>query len=225
MNFKPPRRDDEDADAWLMTYADMVTLLLCFFIIMFAMSAPDMTQFKKVSEALREQGFYNDMIPQEDPYEILKKQLSTSLGASGYDDFVAVSEQDHVVSLELSSSSFFERGSAKFTPGALPMLHLVSAHLEALAKEKVVVSIEGHTDDAPIATAQYPSNWELSAARAANVVRYLVANGFPASKLRAVGYGDTQPKAPNRDARGDPVPANQELNRRVVIRLLKSATQ
>jgi chemotaxis protein MotB len=218
---RPPRKDDENEDAWLITYADMVTLLLCFFIIMFSMSAPDMTQFKKVAEALREHGFYNDAIPQEDPYEKLKKSLAMSLGASGYDQFMAVSEQNHIVSLEMSSSSFFERGSAKFSPQALPMLKLIAEQIAPVAREKMMISVEGHTDDIPIASEQYPSNWELSAARAANVVRYLIASGFPPDKLRAVGYGDTQPKAPNKDTRGTPIPANQELNRRVVIRMLR----
>jgi chemotaxis protein MotB len=144
-----------------------------------------------------------------------------SLGASGYDQFMAVSEQNRIVSLDLSSTSFFASGSAKFTPEALPMLKVMSAQLEAIAKEKVMISVEGHTDDAPVVSEQFPTNWELSAARAANVVRYLVANGFPPQKIRAVGYGDTQPKVPNRDARSNPIPANQEINRRVVIKMLR----
>lgn len=220
MSFRK-RREEEDTDAWLMTFADMATLLLCFFVLLFAMSSPDTTQFKKVAEALREHGFYNDAVPVEDPFDKLKKELSMSLGASGYDQFMAVSEQDNVVSLELSSSAFFEKGSAKFAPEAIPMLNLIHQHIAPMAKEKVMVSIEGHTDDTPIASDRYPSNWELSTARAANVVRFLIAKEFPADKLRAVGYGDTKPKAPNKDARGNPIPANQELNRRVVVRLLR----
>lgn len=223
MSLKPPKKPphDEDTDAWLMTFADMATLLMCFFVLLFSMSSPDTTQFKKVAEALREHGFYNDAIPTEDPYQTIKKQLSMSLGASGYDQFMAVSEQNRTVSLDLSSTSFFAHGSAKFTPEALPMLRLMSVQLAPLAKEKVLISVEGHTDDTPVEGEQFPSNWELSSARAANVVRYLIANGFPEHKIRAVGYGDTQPKAPNRDARGNPIPANQELNRRVVIKLLR----
>jgi chemotaxis protein MotB len=222
MSFKRPHRpDDEDVEAWLMTFADMTTLLLCFFVLLFAMSSPDTTQFKKVAEALREQGFYNDAVPIEDPYDKLKKELSMSLGASGYDQFMAVSEQDKVIALELSSSAFFEKGSAKFSPEAIPMLNLIEQHLLPLKLEKIMVSVEGHTDDSPAQSEQYPSNWELSSGRASNVVRFLIAKEFPADKLRAVGYGDTKPKAPNRDARGNPIPANQELNRRVVVRLLR----
>lgn len=216
------RPDDEETDAWLITYADMVTLLLCFFVIMFAVSTPDGTMVKKVAESLRKEGFYNDAGVIGDPYETLKKELSLQLGASGYDSAIAISEQDDAVSMELASSSFFQRGSAKFTPEALPMLELLAKQLMALSEMDLVVEVEGHTDDTPIATPQFPSNWELSAARAANVVRYFIAQGFPAAKLRAIGEGDTHPKAPNRDSTGNPIPANQELNRRVVIMLKKN---
>ena len=75
--------------------------------------------------------------------------------------------------------------------------------------------------DAPISTAQFPSNWELSTARASAVVHYFLDQGIPAQELRAAGYADTFPKAPNRDAAGHPLPENQAQNRRVVIALEK----
>lgn len=219
--MKRRRHEDEDTDAWLITYADMVTLLLCFFIIMFAISTPDGEMIKKVSEALRKEGFYDDVGVIDDPYGGLKKELSLALGSSGYDQFVAISEQDDAVSMELASSSFFEKGSAKFSKQGVTMLDVIAEKLKPLATEDIVVEVEGHTDDVPISTAQFPSNWELSANRATNVVRYLVAQGFPANKLRAVGMGDGYPKAPNRDSAGNPIPANQELNRRVVVKVHK----
>lgn len=213
------RHDDEDTDAWLITYADMVTLLLCFFIIMFAISTPDGEMIKKVAEALRKEGFYDDEGVINDPYtlENVRKDLSLALGASGYDQFVAISEQDDAVSMELASSSFFEKGSAKFSKQGVTMLATIAEKIKPLAGKDILVEVEGHTDDTPISTAQFPSNWELSAARATNVVRYLVAQGFPPGKLKAIGMGDGYPKAPNRDSTGTPIPANQELNRRVVV--------
>lgn len=220
--MKRRRHDnDEDTDAWLITYADMVTLLLCFFIILFAISTPDGTMVKQMTEALRKEGFYNDIGVVDDPYETLKKELSLELGASGYDSAVAISEQDDAISMELASSSFFQSGNAKFTQAAVPMLEMLSKQMLKFAQKEIVVEVEGHTDDSPIATAQYPSNWELSAARASNVVRYFIAQGFPEAKLRAIGLSSSHPKAPNRDQAGNPIPANQELNRRVVIKLRK----
>ena len=213
------RQEEEDTDAWLITYADMVTLLLSFFIIMFAMSTPDGQMIEKVAKSLREEGFFRDEEVVTDPYETLKKDISLALGASGYDEFVAISEQEDAVTMELASSAFFDRGSAKFTRNALPMMEVIAKQLLPLAPKDIVVEVEGHTDDTPIATAQFPSNWELSAARATNVVRYLIAQGFPAQKLRAVGLAESHPKAPNRDATGNAIPANQELNRRVVVKI------
>lgn len=219
--MKRRRDEDEDTEAWLMTYADMVTLLLCFFIILFAISTPNGDMIKKVAESLRKEGFYLDVGVINDPYEDLRKDLSLALGASGYDQFVAISEQDDAVSMELASSSFFERGSAKFNKQGVTVLDVISQQLMPFANRDFAVEVEGYTDDTPIATAQYPSNWELSAARATNVVRYFVAKGFPANKLRASGMGDAYPKAPNRDATGNPIPVNQELNRRVVVKIHK----
>lgn len=221
MSRHPRREDDDDEDAWLITYADMVTLLLCFFIIMFSMSSPDKTQFKKVAEALRKEGFYTSLTPKEDAYEDLKQQLEMSLGASGYDQFMSVSASPDSVDVELSSSSFFMPGAAKFTRDALPMLKLMAGQVLPLKDQNVIIEVEGYTDDSIVKSPQFPTNWELSAARAANVVRYLVAQGFPKEKLRAIGMGDGHPKAPNRDAMGNPIPANQDLNRRVVVRMVK----
>jgi chemotaxis protein MotB len=215
-----PRPEMED-DSWLITFADMAVLLMCFFILLFSISSPDMEQVKIIAQGLRAKGFYSDVAPLEDPYQKLKKELALSLGASGYDKQVAVSDSKHGVEVELASSAFFVYGTAKFSDKALPMLQMISAQIMPLANKDVIIQIEGHTDDAPISTPQFPSNWELSAARAANLVRYLIAQGFPANKLRAVGLADTQPKAPNHDSAGNPIPANQDLNRRVVIKLMR----
>ena len=211
----------EDEEAWLMTYADMVTLLLCFFIIMFALSSPNKEKYAGISKALHEQGFFNNAIPTEDPYADLKEHLEMSLGASGYDKFIAVSKNPKFVSMELSSSSFFEPGAANFSPAALPILQTVAKQMLTLKDKKITIEVAGYTDSSPIASEKFPSNWELSSARAASVVRYLIGQGFPKEKLRAVGYAETQPKAPDHDTAGNPIPANQELNRRVVIKLLK----
>ena len=221
LHGRNPRKEAEDEEAWLMTYADMVTLLLCFFIILFAMSSPDTKKFSSMSKELHEHGFFNNAIPTEDPYADLKEHLEMSLGASGYDKFIAVSKNPKFVSVELSSTSFFEPGSARFKPEAIPMLQLVTKQLLPLKDKKIMVEIEGHTDDSPINSEKYPSNWELSSARASTVVRYLIDQGFPKEKLRATGYAETHPKAPNRDTAGNFIAVNQELNRRVVVKMLK----
>ena len=213
-----PEHEDE---GWLITFADMCVLLMSFFVLMWALASADPKQLEKLAKSLYKEGFYNDAIPLVDPAEDLKKKLSLAVGEKGYDAYIAASENQHGTDVEIATSAFFENGSAKFSARALPMLKTISDLLVPLANQDITIEIEGHTDDTPIATDQYPSNWELSAARSANVVRYLIAQKFPANKLRAVGMGDTRPKAQNRDTAGNPLPANQNLNRRVVIKTIR----
>ena len=216
---KPELPEDE---AWLLTFADMSVLLMSFFILMFALSAPESKQMlNNVTASLRERGFYNDKLPVTDGIDDLKRELSLAIGEKGYDQFIAMTSTLHGVDVELAAGSFFEPGSAKFKSDALPMLDAVTRQIMPLARQDVTVEIVGHTDDSPIESEAFPSNWELSAARSANVVRYLIAKRFPAAKLRAVGVADTAPKAPNRDAEGNPLPANQNINRRVVVKIIR----
>lgn len=221
MSGTPRIKEVHEDEGWLITFADMCVLLMCFFVLLFSVSKPDEEQFKSLSESLRKAGFDSDSVQTEDPYEKLKKEISLSIGQSGYDQFMFATETPKSINVELSSGAFFVVGSAKFTPDAIPMLEMVSKQLNTLAKSEIIIEVEGHTDDSPVSSAQFPSNWELSAARAANVVRFMIAQGFPPQKMRVVGYGSTQPKAENRDAAGNPIAINQEMNRRVVVRMLK----
>ena len=84
-----------------------------------------------------------------------------------------------------------------------------------------MIFVEGHTDDSPISSERYPSNWELSAARASLVVRMLENKGFRKDRLSPQGFADSRPILPNRDEAGKPIPDNQAQNRRVVIRIAK----
>jgi chemotaxis protein MotB len=218
----PPRRnkqDDEDQDAWLITYADMVTLLLCFFVIMFSLSEPNGEKFNQLAEELKKRGMYLPAVLNEDPYDNLKNELDANLGQSGYSRYMNVNSVEGGIEVEMAASAFFPSGQARFSKQALPMLKLLSDQMMALKDQEVRVVVEGHTDDSPISTSQFPSNWELSSGRASSVVRYLIAQGFPPEKLQAVGLADTEPKAPNRDSVGTPLPGNQDLNRRVVVKL------
>jgi chemotaxis protein MotB len=91
--------------------------------------------------------------------------------------------------------------------------------MNAASYEKYFINVEGHTDDIPIKTARFPSNWELSAARASSVVRYFISLSLNSSRLSASGYADTKPKLPNSDLTGNVLKQNQAANRRVVLRL------
>ena len=121
----------------------------------------------------------------------------------------------------MSSAAFFDSGSATLSAAGAAILRGELDKLNSDQYEDYEITVEGHTDDTPIHTAQFPSNWELSTARAAAVVHFLLDQGIPAQKLRAAGYADTFPKLPNHDADGNPIPENQAQNRRVVIKLEK----
>jgi chemotaxis protein MotB len=222
---RPPlirrKHEEPEDEGWLITFADMSVLLMCFFVILFALSTPNEKQMQVIAEALRKEGFYNDVVPTQDPFEKLKNDLRLTIGASGYDQMMFATATPESINLELASGAFFVPGSAKFTPQALPMLGMISNQINALATAEIQIEVEGHTDDTPVTTEQFPSNWELSSARAANVVRYLIAKGFPPEKLRAIGVAATRPKAPNVDAEGNVLEANREINRRIVVRMVR----
>jgi len=128
---------------------------------------------------------------------------------------------DRITIFQLSSAAFFASGTATLSDPGQSILASLLGRLQSPAFAAYRITVEGHTDDEPISSAQFPSNWELSAGRAAAVVRFFVEHGVPADRLRAAGYADTHPLAPNRDAAGNPIPENQATNRRVVIELEK----
>lgn len=216
---KPPKREEEDTEGWLLTYADTITLLMAFFVILFTLSDPQPEKFKNLAETLRLEGFTK--IERESEAQELKEQLQLMLSDSGFDQYASVTQTDKTIEMEMASSSFYEAGSARFTERGLPVLTKLAENLKRFEKSALTIEVEGHTDDTPIATARFPSNWELAGARASNIVRFFIAKGLEPAMLRAVSYGDTQPKAANRDAEGNPIPANQELNRRVVVKVVK----
>lgn len=113
----------------------------------------------------------------------------------------------------------FNRGSADIKPEALPALKRMAATLQSDRYKNFVFSIEGHTSDEKVASEKYPSNWELSSARASAVARFLEERGIARVRMRATGMNDVSPKYPNLDPFGDPIPENRIRNRRVVIHI------
>ncbi len=135
---------------------------------------------------------------------------------------------DRITIFQFSSTAFFASGAAHLSDSGQSILESLLDRLQSPEFAAYHITVEGHTDDEPISSPQFPSNWELSAARAAAVVRFFVEHGISAQRLRAAGYADTFPLVPNRDAAANPIPENQAKNRRVVIELEKvdrAATQ
>jgi len=135
----------------------------------------------------------------------------------------AVIEQqgDRITTVQIGSNAFFASGFAVLSTPGKAILRDVAETLKSGAFAAYHISIEGHTDDMPINTPLFQSNWELSTARASAVVRFFLELGLSPRRLSAAGYADTYPIAPNRNADGTVIPENQARNRRVVIKLEK----
>lgn len=234
MSYRPRkmrRLDDHGLDDWLMTYADMITLLLCFFAVFLAFSVPKAEQFELARKEMLERfsGTEHQVIvlpempiksSKDGPYDATPGILDQEDPKTG--DAPKRPEGDRIVTLEMPSAAFFGSGSATLSAdGQALLLKIVQENLSGPEAQDYIITIEGHTDDEPIKTLQFPSNWELSTSRAASVVRFLIEHGIPAQRLRAAGYADSFPKAPNRDSAGKAIPANQAQNRRVLIKLEK----
>lgn len=220
-----------------MTYADMITLLLCFFAVFLSVSVPKSERFEKASQNVRDQfGSSNTsqqktiaIVPkkafsEEEESEIIRDSLPSIV--AHFDDNKGPQKArvekkgDRITTIEMSSAPFFASGSATLSDEGKVILGGDILKLINDPKNRdYVVTVEGHTDDNPIATLQFPSNWELSTARAAAVVRFYLSQGVSSTRLRAAGYSDTFPKVPNRDAMGKPIPDNQAQNRRVIIKM------
>lgn len=200
----------------MVTYSDAITLLLAFFVLLVTFSEVDLPRFEAVQAGIAQQLGQRSIVR---PASQLRAELLTTVDSLGMADAVRVDTSRRGIQLELAANAFYRPGSAEVRPEARAVVEEIARTLLSPRYNRFLVSVEGHTDDSPIATAQFPSNWELSAARATNIVRLFVTDGVPAHRLQAVAFGDTQPKVPNRDIAGAPIPENQAINRRIVVRI------
>ncbi len=220
MSYTPKKKHDgeEGLDDWLVTYADAVTLILCFFIILFSVSEPKESAYKRIAESFAAAGFIE--IIEDNPFEIILEELDIMIEENQLQKDMSVEETEKGLVLELSSSSFYHSGSARFRREAIPVLEQVGDILRDFEYDAYVIEVEGHTDDVPIKNSPiFPSNWELSGARAANVVRFFIADGLDRELMKSTGFADVKPKVPNLDKEGNPIPANRNLNRRVLVKV------
>ncbi|MBF0128838.1 MAG: OmpA family protein [Alphaproteobacteria bacterium] len=214
-----PQKKHEECEDWLTTYSDMVTLLLTFFVLLVSISKIDANQYENVKAGIKK-GISN--VEVERPLDGLKKDLQSMLsqtGMEGVEEASSLTTDADGVVLELPSSLFYASGEATVGEAAKPVLDKLAATLLGERYLGFQVEVQGHTDDAPIATVQFPSNWELSAARATGVIRQLIVGGIPSDRLKAVGMADVAPKVANRDLNGNPLPENREVNRRIIVRI------
>ncbi|HKM43274.1 MAG TPA: flagellar motor protein MotB [Limnochordia bacterium] len=224
---KREREESSNAGSWLTTYSDMVTLLLAFFVLLFAFSNVDEGKFSSVMSAFQNYlGVFSEGqsildSPSPLPYDYsdmghrqlfeLFEQMSDYIEQEGLQG-VELELQERGLIVRFAEQIFFDLGQAVLKPEALEILDSLADQLRNLPNP---LRVEGHTDDWPIRTSTFPSNWELSVHRATSVVRYLIEEeGFDPQLLSVAGYSEYRPIRSN-----DTAP-NRALNRRVDIVIL-----
>ena len=215
--YRPLRQEQTEGDnEWLLTFADAMTLLLAFFVMLVSFSKVDMLTFEQVKA-----GIARDLGQRAitRPAAQLRAELDTLVDSLGVADAVRVDTFARGIVLELAANAFYQPGAAILRPEARPILERVAETLRSPVYSKFKVAVEGHTDDNPITNDRFASNWELSAARATNVVRLFGGAEIPVHRMRAVAFAETQPKFANRDGTGNALPENQAKNRRIIIRV------
>ncbi|MDR2837137.1 MAG: flagellar motor protein MotD [Azonexus sp.] len=236
------RRREEEHDnheRWLVSYADFITLLFAFFVVMYAISSVNEGKYKILSNALVN-AFKNqtaqpggqpivliqgappaarpvikpDKLP--DTQKLEQRQRMKNIAAeimAALQPLVAqgkvrLLETSRGVTIEINDSVLFQPGQARLQPESISAMRAIG---QVLANSDFPVTVEGHTDNIPIATPQFPSNWELSAIRATTVLRLFNDVGVGAERLTAIGYGETRPIETNTN------PEGRARNRRVSI--------
>jgi chemotaxis protein MotB len=234
------RYDDGDKgeshDRWLISYADFITLLFAFFVVMYAISVVNTGKYKALSDALGDAFGGRLAVPQasstieqlpltnliarkrfeamwreQERLHTLARDLNASLAPLIKNGQVRVIQTGRGVTVEINAKVLFEEGRAALGSEARATLGTVASLLK---NDPHAIQVEGHTDKLPIANSVFPSNWELSSVRASSVVRLFIEGGVAPERLTAVGHAANLPAAPNTDEAG------RVRNRRVAVTIL-----
>lgn len=208
---------NDGQDAWLLTYSDVITLLLAFFVVLIAVSYVDLNLFEQLKEGLRSE--ISQTEPVRTPLAEVKADLDSLLAQEKEQGVVDITLDREGIKIFFFSSYFYESGEAEMLDEGQQIVEKALQALDEIGFYQFNIDIEGHTDDVPISTPRFPSNWELSVSRASNVVKYFINYGIDPDRLKASGYADTQPMVANRDSLGNPIPENRAQNRRIVMRI------
>ena len=229
------KKDQEEgkagAPAWMVTYGDLVTLLLTFFVLLLSFSTMEVSKFKEAMSSLKgamsmlpKQSSMIERVQTPKPklsmgsdynaknrYKYKLEALAELIEKENLSDIISIEELGTQALIRIGDSALFDLGRAELKPGIFPVLDEIAGILQ---NDENGVRVEGHTDNMPIHNEIYPSNWELSMARAVNVLKYIrKAGNIDPERLSAVGNGEYHPVVPNTS------PENMAKNRRVEIHL------
>ncbi|MBM4764112.1 flagellar motor protein MotB [Bacillus sp. B15-48] len=230
------KNDHEEhiSESWLIPYADILTLLLALFIVLFASSEIDNTKYQAIMQSFQSElkggsvgggpveSSNEFMFPElEEPVETvdneaeldqLQQQLEKYINDNDLQNFIALENTERGIEISVKDVILFDTGSDELKSSSYQTLDTISGLMQTVPNQ---VNIEGHTDNVPIGTAPFRSNWELSAARAVSVLHYFAEHYIDSSRMQFTGYGEYQPLHPN------DTEANRQANRRVNIVILR----
>ncbi|MBO8158617.1 flagellar motor protein MotB [Thermosyntropha sp.] len=231
------KHEEHMDETWLIPYSDMLTLLLALFIVLFAMSQVDQQKFQEfkqmlqslfaggpgimtTGEGLIEEGKKPNMenpptssLIETQKLEQYKEALDRYFKEQGLQSYITTAVTAKGLQITIQELALFDSGKADIRPEAEPVLRDLSVILAGLDNE---VQISGHTDNLPIHTPEFPSNWELSTQRALNVMKFMLQNpDLDPARFSVVGYGEYRPRANNATVEG------RALNRRVELLILR----
>lgn len=241
---KRRQEDPENTDRWLVSYADFITLLFAFFVVMYSMSSINEGKFRVLSDTMEEAfktppkstdpiqigeehrtlktieatvneinlvGVKPAITPQSQQLQRINDELQHNLAPLVDQKLIKITRDKLWVKVEMNTRILFASGSARLSERGYPILEELAEVVRNLPNH---IDVEGHTDNRPIRTSIYPSNWELSAGRAASVVHLFSRNGVDPKRLSAIGYGQYRPVGDNATSGG------RHSNRRVVMVIL-----
>lgn len=216
----------DHVDAWLMSYADLITLLFMLFVIGISVSVTRHKQSQVVSHMESQEesgqhksGYKSGTLALGTTFDEAYRTLSGFVASQDADQNIALEKNRRGIAIDLSAIAFFDAESANIASTQLPALKAIARILKTTMGDNAMIEVEGHTDGIAHKDARFSSGWSLSALRAATIVGLLQEEGIDPALLRATSYGGTQPLVPVKDASGKMIAENRLRNQRIIIRL------
>ena len=212
--------ESEDDESWQVSYLDIITIVLGFLIILLSASQITKSEFSSLSSIFGKLAEETEFITT--PINNIQEELFTLLQADIDSGSIEIIRDLNDLRIRFRSDDLYASGQAQLEPSSEDLINRVLIALMLVKYNDFQIDVEGHTDSTPISSETYPSNWELSTARASNIVRYFNESGISSKRLKASGYADSRPVI-QYDSLGFPFAAGKDINRRVVLRLYYDA--
>lgn len=215
----PLASEPEEGELWLLSYADMMTLIACFFILMMAFANYDPAGFKQKAEIIAQGFAKGKVMVTNEKFKEMNEEISR------HPELLKMSKitmNDSQMTIVMSGSVLFPQNGYALTEDMTFLLDNLIDIIKTKGEDKYRIIIEGHSDNLPLpALSPFKNHWALAAQRAAMVIERFEYFGFTPTNLKMISLGDSEPLAPNQDENGMPIIENNKINRRVVIKVVE----